>query len=114
MASGGLDEARLSQVVQTIARIKPRGRLALLKQLHRYARLELASRTATIDSALPLTDTQRSELTAVLASRHGAGLTLRETVNPDVLGGLRLRVGYTVYDGTVMGRIEQLTESLRY
>ena len=113
-ASGGLDEARLSQIVQTIARIKPRGRLALLKQLHRYTRLELLSRTATIESATPLTDAQRSNLMAVLTSRHGAELIFREIINPHVLGGLRLRVGHTVYDGTVVGRIEQLTESLRF
>ncbi|MSR66005.1 MAG: H(+)-transporting ATPase [Pedosphaera sp.] len=112
-ASGELDEARLLQVVQTITRLKPRGRLALLRQLHRYTRLELASRTATVESALPLNEAQRSAYKAAIAARHGAGLIYRESVDPNVIGGLRLRVGHTVYDGTVLGRIEQLTESLR-
>jgi len=44
---------------------------------------------------------------------HGEEVVLEETVDPAVLGGLVVRVGSTVYDGSVRTQIRQIRENLQ-
>jgi len=48
---------------------------------------------------------------AHLAQRYGAGLDVGFAVNPALIGGLRVKVGSDVFDGSVMGRLASLEES---
>ena len=60
-----------------------------------------------------LTEPQRSGLLAKLNTiLGGRKVDLTVTVNPRLLGGLAVRIGDTVYDGTVSGRLKALRESL--
>lgn len=64
-------------------------------------------------SFMPLTDAQRRALTAQLAKHLGGKtLELKVVVDPKVLGGLSVRVGDTIIDGTSRGRLKALRESL--
>jgi len=61
---------------------------------------------------MPLSGTQRDLLRTVLERRTGKKIVLEETVDPAVLGGLVVRVGSTVYDGSVRTQIHQIRENL--
>jgi F-type H+-transporting ATPase subunit delta len=63
---------------------------------------------AEVQVAQPLTDTQTAALQAALERAVGAELTMRVTVDPTVVGGVRARVGDTVIDGSVARRLSQL------
>ncbi len=54
MPSGALDENRARQAVAGVIQKKPRGYIAILSHLQRLVRLEVARRTATIESATAL------------------------------------------------------------
>ena len=71
-----------------------------------------AREVARITSAAELTPAERSAIEERLRRRFGAGLDYEYAVDPSLLGGVRIRVGDTVIDGTVAGRLATLRERL--
>lgn len=67
---------------------------------------------ATATSAVPLTTVQKSQLIKNLEERTGKKIELTSEVDPSVLGGVRVRIGDTVLDGTVRGNMDRLREKL--
>ncbi len=62
---------------------------------------------------LPLSVPQKDLLRTVLERRTGKKVVLEESVDPAVLGGMVVRVGSTVYDGSVRTQIFQIRENLQ-
>jgi F-type H+-transporting ATPase subunit delta len=110
-AEGALDEARVRRVVGGVLEAKPRGYLAILAHFQRLLKLEVERRTATVESAVPLSTAQRGEIQANLSRMYGRGLSLSFAEDAGLIGGLRVRVGCDVYDGSVRARLERLAES---
>lgn len=63
-------------------------------------------------SAAELTATQQDALVGALKRLSGQGVELAARVDPEVLGGLLVRMGGKTYDGTVRGRLRALRERL--
>ena len=83
--------------------LAPRGR-TLEGGLEEYARIaaEIRERSvARVTSAIRLTDEQEERLSAALCSTLGRKVQLQVDVDPEVLGGLVVRVGDEVIDGTI-------------
>src|SRR6266496_4246384 len=89
--NGLLDEGRVRQAVGAVIAQKPRGYVAILSHFQRLVKLDLARRTARVECAVPAPDALKSSLTANLARRYGAGLNISFSVNPEVIGGLRVK-----------------------
>lgn len=68
--------------------------------------------TATATSATPLAPTEVQALTARLEEMTGGRVELRLEVDPSLLGGLSVRVGDRLIDGSVRGRLERLRSQL--
>jgi F-type H+-transporting ATPase subunit delta len=60
---------------------------------------------ARVVSAVPLTDAQESRLTAVLSEQFGRRISVRTAVEPGIRGGLMIRIGDEVIDGSVSTRL---------
>jgi F-type H+-transporting ATPase subunit delta len=108
---GLLAETRVRQVVSRILETKPRGYLAILNYFQRLLKLDIERRTARIESATPMPADARTQVDASLKRLYGDGLTIRHAVNPAILGGLRVRVGSDIFDGSIQGRLERLKEA---
>ena len=67
---------------------------------------------ARVRTARPLSDAVRRELEARLGKALGGGVELEAAVSPGLLGGMELRVGSTIYDGSVAGALKSLHQSL--
>lgn len=67
---------------------------------------------AEVTSALPLTDDEKSTVKKDLGSRAGAK-EINFRVDPGILGGLVIKVGDKVMDGSVAGKLEGLRQSLK-
>lgn len=67
---------------------------------------------ATATSAVPLTAEQAAALERSLEARTGKDIQLETAVDPTLLGGVLIRIGDTVLDGTVRGNLERLREQL--
>ncbi|MEI7729085.1 MAG: F0F1 ATP synthase subunit delta [Verrucomicrobiota bacterium] len=109
--NGLLDETRVRQVVTAVIAKKPRGYYGILTHFQRLVRLDVARRTALVESAIPLTPALQTSVTGNLTRVYGPGLSLAFATNPELIGGLRVKVGSDVYDGSIRARLAQLTEN---
>lgn len=109
--NGLLDDNRVRQAVGGVIAQKPRGYMAILSHLQRLVKLDLDRRKARIESPVVLPDTLRSSITTNLVRRYGEGLDISFGVDPKLIGGLRVKVGSDVFDGSVRARLNALEES---
>jgi F-type H+-transporting ATPase subunit delta len=109
--NGLLDENRARQAVEELFRLKPRGYLAIASHFERLVKLDVERRTAKIESAIALPSDVQFKVQAGLAKQYGQNVTVSFTQNPALIGGLRIKVGSDVYDGSVQARLNALQES---
>jgi len=109
---GILDDGRVRTAVTELIARKPRGFAGTLERLKRLVKLDLDRRSARVESAAPLTVEAQQAVKVQLERVHGSGLFFEFQVNPALVGGLRIRVGSDIYDGTVAGRLQALEQSL--
>ena len=67
---------------------------------------------ARVLSAVPLSDEQQTRLAAALTRIYGRGITVRTAVDADVKGGLVVRVGDEIIDGSVAARLVDVRTAL--
>jgi F-type H+-transporting ATPase subunit delta len=108
---GLLDETRVRQAVALVVARKPRRYLEVLSRLHRLVQLDVERHTARVESAVPLPADLRAGVTGRLEKIYGAGLTITFDQNPALLGGLRVKVGSDLFDGSIRTRLKNLEQS---
>ncbi|HEY2125078.1 MAG TPA: F0F1 ATP synthase subunit delta [Chthoniobacterales bacterium] len=91
---------------------RPRNYIGVLENYQRLLRLEVEKRRAVVESAVALAPEVSAQVVASLQRKYGQDLTAEFAVNPEVLGGMRIRVGSDVWDGTVRNRLERLQQQL--
>lgn len=111
LVDGKVDGARAKDIVKRIAEKKPRNYLGILTAYQRLLRLELEKRHAVIESAKPLGELQ-DKVVADLKKKYGDDLTTEFRENAELLGGLRVKVGADVWDGSVKSRLDRLRDNL--
>jgi len=109
---GQLDPGRIKSLVDSLIEKKPRHYIDVLKNYRRLLRLEVEKRRARVETASELDSTTSSELIANLKKKYGSDLSAEFIVNSELLGGMRIRVGSDVWDGTVRNRLERLQQEL--
>jgi F-type H+-transporting ATPase subunit delta len=109
---GQLDPGRISSLVDSLITHKPRNYIDVLKNYRRLLRLELEKRHATVETSSEVDPAIRSEIVANLKSKYGNDLSTEFHVDPRLLGGMRVRVGNDVWDGSVRNRLERLQHEL--
>jgi F-type H+-transporting ATPase subunit delta len=111
--------AKLGMVPQLrnfIAVLIRNGRVAHVREVVQAYRTELQERQgvrqAEIVTARELGDAERNALLAGVGQLAGAKIQATFKLDPAILGGTVVRIGSTVYDGSVKGRLERLREEL--
>jgi F-type H+-transporting ATPase subunit delta len=109
---GQLDPGRIASLVDSLIARKPRNYIGVLKNYRRLLRIEVEKRRARIETASEVDRETGSRLVANLKKKYGSDLTTDFVVNPQLLGGMRIRVGSDVWDGSVRNRLERLQQQL--
>jgi F-type H+-transporting ATPase subunit delta len=109
---GQLDPGRIASLVDSVIAEKPRNYINVLKNYKRLLRLEVEKRHATIETASEVDPAIRSEIVSNLRSKYGDDLATEFHVDPQLLGGMRIRVGNDVWDGSVRNRLQRLQHEL--
>ncbi|OKJ19691.1 ATP synthase F0F1 subunit delta [Streptomyces sp. CB00316] len=93
---------------------QPRGRSleAGLESLSKLAADRRDRMVAIVTSAVPLSDRHKQRLGAALAKLYGREMHLNLDVDPAVLGGISVRVGDEIINGTVAERLEEATRRM--
>ena len=91
-------------------------RTALLPEIAREFETTLLQRLgvaeASVTSARELSAPQKQKLAGTLESVTGKKIEARYAVDPMLVGGLVVRIGSTVYDGSVRAQLERLAARL--
>jgi F-type H+-transporting ATPase subunit delta len=111
--------AKLGMVQQLrnfIAVLTRNGRAANLHSIIQAYRTELQERQgirqAEIITARELSEQERNFLLAGVGQLAGARIQASFKLDPAIVGGTVVRIGSTIYDGSVKGRLERLREEL--
>ena len=65
-----------------------------------------------VASAYPLDAEEEKALAAALQARLGREITISSKEDPELIGGVRIRAGDLVIDGSVRGQLQQLAKEL--
>ena len=109
---GQLDRGKIDSLIQSLIAKKPRRYIDILQNYKRLLRLEIEKRHAAIESASELSSQTSSKILAKLKKKYGDDLTADFVVDPTLLGGMRVRVGSDVWDGSVRNRLQRLQQQL--
>lgn len=85
----------------------------VISDLDRFAKREAIGESALVTSAVPLTDGEKNALETKLRAQFGKDLSFDYKVDAAILGGLVVRVGDKVVDGSVSGKLAALQEKLK-
>ena len=99
-----------------LAAMVQRGRITLLPDVTELFAQRTDTRlkrvNAKVSSAVALSEDQTKNITASLEKYSGMHVRIDSTVDAELLGGVTVRIGGTVIDGSIRGRIERLKQSL--
>ena len=105
LIGGRVHDATRTLVEEVV--LHPRGR-TIDRGLEEYGRLAAERRArlvATVRTVVPLTEAQEARLAAGLEARLGHPVRLNIEIDPDLVGGISVRVGDELFDGSVAQRI---------
>lgn len=107
----GRSEPETAVLVRHIA-TQARGRPpeVLFESTLAFAALRRRRIVAHVTTAVMLTEAQRDRLSAILSRRYDTEIRLAVDLDPEVVGGVRVRIGDDVYDGTLARRISEAAE----
>jgi F-type H+-transporting ATPase subunit delta len=92
------------------------GRIPMVAQIARQFETELNTQLgfveADVTSSRQLSEDEMRDLEAQVASITGKKVRAKYDTNPELLGGALVRVGSTIYDGSVRGQLQRLKEQL--
>ena len=91
-------------------------RIAMLPQIARQFVSELDAQLgfaeANVDSARSLSDQEKADLEQQVGRMTGKKVRIRYATDASLLGGILVKIGSTVYDGSVRGQLQKLKEQL--
>jgi len=130
LATPSISVARKRAVIRTIAEMLGLGRVvrnfllvladhrrtaALAQMIEAFELLQderLGFVRAEVRSAFEMPPRQRDEISGRLGALAGSRVRMRFAIDPDLIGGVTARIGSTVYDGSVRGRLAGMRKRL--
>ena len=112
LVSGVLDESRARVAARRMIESGRHDAVGILSHFLRLLRLDRDAHTAHVESAVPLPADLRAQLETDIPRWFGRGVYAEFTENSNLIGGVRMRVGSHVYDGSVRGRLAAIEASL--
>ncbi|HTJ69191.1 MAG TPA: F0F1 ATP synthase subunit delta [Actinospica sp.] len=97
--------------VRLIQRVVANPRVgSVLDGVERLSSIAAAHRerlTALVTAVVPLTEAQRERLTRILADAYGKQIRLNVELDPSLIGGMTIRIGDDIIDGSLAGRLAE-------
>lgn len=95
-----LDKGRMNILSAIVAELR-----RMIERIEGIERVE-------VEVPMPLTKPQRERLRSVLEAKTGKKVVLEEKIEPAVLGGMVVKIGSVVYDGSARTQIRQIRQNL--
>lgn len=105
-------EGVVNLLLLMIRRGRPGAIEPMIVRFAELLRRERGIALAEVRTALPLDDAQRAEIASRLRALTGSEIEMDESVDPDLIGGVSVRIGDQLYDASVRNRLERLRARL--
>lgn len=118
LAEKSFKDSRLNQfeVTKSIKLLKSQPKSMALFTLTKYLK-ELKKiekqHTLFIETVIPISVVQRNKITARLSKKFKITKVTND-LNPEILGGLKIRIGDEIWDGSLLNKLNQVREAIVY
>ena len=110
LEEGRVSDERVNALLQTFAAKPPRRLKTILKLYLYYLKRELRKSQAVIEYAGGITQERIEAIEKNLSARYGRPITATLSENPELVAGLRVSVADDVFDATVTGNLNNLSQ----
>ena len=111
--AGGLGDAQ-TRFVKTLAE---NNRLDVMTEINdMFVTLRHADEgmlDVVVSSAFEMTDAQRNEVAKTLEAKYGKKVDIQVEIDPELIGGVSIRVGDEVMDASVRGKLQKMASALK-
>ena len=101
----GVAQGVVNLLLLMVRRGRPGAIEPMIARFAELLRRERGIALAQVRTALPLDDGQRAEIASRLRALTGSEIEMDETVDPDLIGGVAVRIGDLLYDASVRSRL---------
>jgi F-type H+-transporting ATPase subunit delta len=113
-AFGGKSSALVLNTISILIERGRQGDFASLLEAYRQVSGNVLGRAdALVTSAKPLGEDEQNHLAAKFGTLIGKTVRVENIVDPALLGGLTVRIGDTLYDGSLRGKLDRLSKQLQ-
>lgn len=107
-----LYKPKVDQIIKVLGGLSKGTAIRALTLYMKGLKQYLGQYRLTIESSVPLTKTQIDQIEELINQSHPIFET-EVNINPDLLGGIKIRIGDNIYDDSLVDKIEQLKERIR-
>ena len=76
-----------------------------------YSAVDMAE--AIVSTPKPLAETEREQIAKIFAKKAGKSkLEIKNVIDPELIGGIKIRIGDHIYDGSVKAQLDQIKRQL--
>lgn len=112
LVNGAISPEQVAGVLGYIEKSAPRHPLALLKLYQRAIATEFAKSRALVEHAGPVSDATLRLIEGAMTRKYQRPVTATARPNPQLLAGLRVRVGSDVFEASVSGQLAALSSAV--
>ena len=109
LADGQISAARVNGVLAYLDQHPPRQPLAILKHYRRLVTAQLAENSALVEHAGPIANGILHLIEDAFTKKYQRPIAATARPNPDLIAGLRIRVGDDVYESSIAGQLAVLS-----
>ncbi|OGY23867.1 MAG: ATP synthase F1 subunit delta [Candidatus Woykebacteria bacterium RBG_13_40_7b] len=107
-----IDPRKVGDVTRLLLKQKPKGLLSVFKGYVKLLRNKYKYQTAFVESAINLPKSDLAQILRNLSKSFKSDLNLESKINPDLLAGIKIKIGDTVLDYSIAGQLQNLRTSL--
>ncbi len=110
-------EAISAPLFNTLQLLIERGRESAFDSLLDYyvsiANEAFGQANATVYTPFPLDEAEKAKITEQFGKLSGKTIRLEQVIDPTLLGGIQVRIGDRLYDGSLRGKLAKLEQTLK-
>jgi F-type H+-transporting ATPase subunit delta len=112
LVNGAVSPEQVEGVLGYVEKTAPRHSVVLLKLYLRAIATELAKSHARVEHAGPVADATLRMIEGAMTRKYSRPVTATAQLNPQLLAGLRVRIGCDVYESSVSGQLAALASAV--
>jgi F-type H+-transporting ATPase subunit delta len=109
---GRVSEIVLNTLLLTVAKGRETILVPMIRAYQAYTNEELGRAQAVVYSPFPLSDSEKAAIAEQFGKLTNKTITLTNEVKPELIGGIQVRIGDKLYDGSLAGKLKSMERSL--